>query len=73
MSWFDSNPRNMKLEQHSLFNLEPVSKPVIKAVSTKKKIALSIQNTTDMELRGLNGVWKDFGEFIVNGRNNKTL
>lgn len=65
-----------QLPDQTLFELEPVSKPVGRFVGPSKKVVLAQQFVTDlsMEQRGLNGVYAtgQFGEWIVENRGNKT-
>lgn len=56
----------------SLFDLAPTIKHGTKVVSTKKKMEIAFINDKEMSERGLNGVWKNFGDFIENERGNST-
>lgn len=64
--------KQRKVIQDTLFDLEQVSRRPGNQIVHQKKVVLSETYTIQGET-GLNSVWKNFGEWIENGRNNKTI
>lgn len=61
-------------QQSSLFGEQEIQTKVVQNKVPQRKRGVTLtENYRNIETRGLNALWKEFGEFIENERNNKTL
>ena len=59
--------------QAILFEVDAIAQKKQVVPQRKKGVTLYEYPLQPLEERGLSGCWKNFGEFIKNGRGNKTI